>query len=240
MKHQNVIALCLGIFAAAMLWQYYLWPKYQLKQESPEVMALIEETAQKELEDAVESGEPGEVLFVGEPSTDKLANAPTTEEKLVFYSQANKPKDLFEQMAQDETKRHNAIAVDNDDFVLDPSDIAKDEEKIGYHEDDSRITMLQIPANFLVIKDSKSYDKFLSENEGKYPKVDFKKEEMVVVLSAGRFADTFFEIVKTETLENEIKVLYKVKLTSATKEQEQKNYKLIENTNLPVNFIQVK
>ena len=165
MKHQNVIALCLGIFVAALLWQYYLWPKYQLKQESPEVMALIEETAQKELEQAVESGEYGEVLFVGEPSHSELANAPQKEEDLVFYSQANRPKDLFEQMSQDETKRNNAIPVDNEDFVLDPSNIAVNEENKISQDDDSRITMLQLPADFLVIKDSKTYEKFIKENE---------------------------------------------------------------------------
>ena len=241
MKHQNIIALCLGIFVAALLWQYYLWPKYQLKQESPEVMALIEETAQKELEKVADSGEYGEILFIGEPSTSELANAPQKEEDLVFYSQANRPKDLFEQMSQDETKRNNAIPVDNEDFILDPSNIAENEESKVPQEDDSRITMLQLPADFLVIKDPKTYDKFIKENEGNYPKVDFKKEELVIVLSSGKFADNFFEIVKTEVLDGEVKVFYRVNLISASKGgKEQKNYKLIKTTNLPVNFIQVK
>ena len=57
MKHQNIIALCLGIFVAALLWQYYLWPKYQLKRESPEIMSDIEKSAQKELEESINSDE---------------------------------------------------------------------------------------------------------------------------------------------------------------------------------------
>jgi len=240
MRQQNIIALCLGIFAAALLWQYYLWPKYQLKQESPEVIALIEESAQKELEESVDSGEAGEVLFIGETSTDQLSNAPKMEDGLVFYSQANKPKDLFEQMSKDETKKYNSISIDNEDFVVDPSTVGQAGISENYQGDDSRITMLQLPADFLVIKDSKTYEKFLSENEGNYPKVDFNKEGIAVILSAGKFSDTFFEIVKIETTDNEIKIFYRVNLIFANKEKEQRNYKLIENVNLPVNFIQVK
>ena len=234
MKQHNIIALCLGIFVAALLWQYYLWPKYQLKQETPEMMALIEESAQKELEESLNSSEQGEVLFVGEPSATELNNAPKKEENLVFYSQANKPKDLFEQMSQDETKKRKAISVESDDFVLNPSSISEEEEI--YPEDDSRITMLKI----LVIKDEKSYKQFLKENEGLYPKVDFKKEEIAVVLSDGRFSDNFFEIVNTEITDTEIQVYYRVNLIAAAKEREQKNYKLLANTSMPVNFIQVK
>lgn len=240
MRQQNIIALCLGIFAAALLWQYYLWPKYQLKQESPEVIALIEESAQKELEESVNSGEAGEVLFIGETSTDQLSNAPKMEDGLVFYSQANKPKDLFEQMSKDETKKYNSISVDNEDFVVDPSTVGQAGISENYQGDDSRITMLQLPADFLVIKDSKTYEKFLSENEGNYPKVDFNKEGIAVILSSGKFSDTFFEIVKIETTDSEIKIFYRVNLIFANKEKEQRNYKLIENVNLPVNFIQVK
>ena len=38
MKYHNIIALCLGIFVAALLWQYYLWPKYQVKTEKSETL----------------------------------------------------------------------------------------------------------------------------------------------------------------------------------------------------------
>ena len=240
MKQHNIIALCLGIFAAALLWQYYLWPKYQLKRETPEVIALIEETAQKELKDSVEKGESGEVLFVGEPSATELSNTLKKEQNLVFYSQANKPKDLFEQMSKDETKKRKSISVDNEDFILDPSYIENFESDKIEQEDDSRITMFKLPSEFKVIKDEKTYKKFLSDNEGSYPKIDFKKEQIVIVLSASKISDTFFEIVKTEIFDNEVKVFYKVNLIAKNGEGKQKNYKLIDNTNLPVKFIQVK
>lgn len=240
MKHQNIIMLCLGIFAAALLWQYYLWPKYQVKRESPEVMSVIEEMGQKELEESIDDREPGEVLFIGEPSTSELANAPTKEEDFVFYSQANKPKDLFDMMAEDETKKHKPVQIDDDNFILDPASMESSEQNIVYQEDDSRITMIQLPADFLIIKDDESYKKFLNNNEGEYPKVNFKEQEIVIVISAGKFADTFFEIVKIEESDNEVKVLYRVNLMTKNKEKEQENYKVIKNTNLPVKFIQVK
>ena len=167
MKRQNVIALCLGIFVAALLWQYYLWPKYQLKQESPEIMSVIEDMGQKELEESIDYQEPGEVLFVGEPSTSELPNAPEKQEDLIFYSQANNPKNLFDIMSQDETKKRNAIQVKDDDLILNPASLESNVENIqAYQEDESRITMIQLPADFLIIKDAKSYEKFLNDNEG--------------------------------------------------------------------------
>lgn len=237
MKHQNIIALCLGIFAAALLWQYYLWPKYQIRRESPEILTLIEESAQKELEESIDYSEPGDVLFVGETEP---RNAPTKEKDLVFYSQANKPKDLFEIMSQDETKKYKAINVDNADFVLDPSVVNNMESSINYEGDDSRITMLQLPMKTLIIKDEKSYKNFLDENKGFYPKVNFNKEEIIIIISDGKFSDNFFEIVKTDNTDKEIKIFYRVNLISVNKEREQRNYSVLENTNLPINFIQVK
>lgn len=240
MKQHNIIALCLGIFAAALLWQYYLWPKYQLKQETPEVIFLIEESAQKELEESVNSGEAGEVLFIGDNFTTEISGSPKKEENLVFYSRANKPKDLFEQMSKDETKKLKTINVDDEDSVLNPSSLENVEHGIITQEDNSRITMLQLPSEFKVIKDEKSYEEFLKGNEGLYPKVNFKEEEIVVVISAGKFSDTFFEIVKAEPLEDEVKIFYRVNLMNRKEGNLQKNYKLIKSTNLPIKFIQVK
>ena len=240
MKHQNIIALCLGIFAAALLWQYYLWPKYQLKQESPEIVALIEESAQRELEESIDSSEEGEVLFVGEPSVTELNNAPKKEEDLIFYSQANKPKGLFDFMSQDDTKKHKPINMESDNFILDPSSMAQAEQNGIYQEDDSRITMLQLPMKTLVINDEQSYNKFLNENKGFYPKVNFKQEIIAIVISDSKFSDNFFEIVKVENIDTEIKVLYRVNLIPVSNEKEQRNYRVIANTNLPINFIQVK
>ncbi len=239
MKHHNIIALCLGIFAAALLWQYYLWPKYQIRRESPEIIKSIEESAQKELEESIDSKEPGEILFVGENDMKELSSPPSREEDFIFYSQANKPKDLFEQMAQDDTRKRNSISVEDSDFVVNPSAMQQ-EENTPYLDEESRITMIQIPADFLVIKDDISYKNFLKNNEGLYPKVNFKQEELVIVVSASRFPDNFFEIVKTEETNGEINVLYRVNLMTKNKEKEQRNYKVIKNTSLPVNFIQVK
>ncbi len=241
MKYHNIIALCLGIFAAALLWQYYLWPKYQVKRETPEVVAMLEESAQRELEESIDYSEPGEILFIGETDNfgQELKNGPQKEKDLVFYSQASKPKDIWENMAQDETKKRNSIEVDTNDFILDPASM-QNEQVIATQEDDSRITMLTLPSEFFVIKDEGEYQNFLKKNQGTYPKVDFTREEIVIVISASRISDSFFEIVKTEISDKGINVFYKVNLILAGKENNLKNYKIIEKSNLPVNFIQVK
>ncbi len=241
MKYHNIIALCLGIFAAALLWQYYLWPKYQVRNETPEVIAMLEKSAQKELEESIDYSEPGEILFIGESDNlvQELKNGPQKEKDLVFYSQASKPKDIWENMTQDETKKRNPIEVDTDDFILDPASM-QNEQIITQQQDDSRITMLTLPSEFFVIKDEVEYQNFLKKNLGVYPKVDFTKEEIVIVISASRISDSFFEIVKIENSEKEIKVFYRVNLILAGKENNLKNYKVIEKSNLPVNFVQVK
>lgn len=245
MKNHNVIALCLGIFVAALLWQYYLWPKYQLKRENPEWMALVEESAQKELEESIDYSEPGEILFVGEPINEEnvwkdLQNAPRQEEEIVFHSQANREKDFLDILNGDETKKHNSINLEKENFILNPDSLAEEAPKEEQEDDTSRITMLTLPAEFSVIKDAKSYKKFLQDNKGAYPNVNFKKEMFVAVISSSQVSDSFFEIVKTEITETELKVFYKVNLILSGKGKVLKNYKVIKNTNLPVNFIQVK
>ena len=214
MKYRNIIALCLGIFAAALLWQYYLWPKYQLKQETPEILALLDEAAQKELEDSIDYKEPGEILFIGEPVKEEAKQE--FQPGIEYVTEVNKEA---QEMAKTEGN-------DNQDSVSE--------------WDDSNITMIEMPSEFVIIKDEASYKNFLSKNKGAYPKPDFKKEELAVVLSASDLADSFFEIVKAEQTAEEVKIFYRVNIFIAGKEDILKNYKIIAKTDLPVNFIQVK
>ena len=245
MKAQNVVALSLGLFAAALLWQYYLWPKYQLKRENPEVMAMVEEMGQKELEESIDYSEPGQVLFIGEPLKEEelwqdLKNAPVPEEEITFYSQANKPKDLLDVLNEEETKKHNPINLENENFIMSPANLEEEKPEQEQEDETSRITMLQLPSEFLVIKDDKTYKQFLQENKGPYPKLNFKKDMFIAVISSSQASDSFFKIEKVEETETEIKVLYKVNLMFSSKGETFKNYTIIKNTNLPVNFIQVK
>lgn len=255
MKNHNIVALCLGIFVAALLWQYYLWPKYQLKRENPDFMAMVEETGQKELEESIDYSEPGEVLFVGDQLKEEnvwkdLKNAPKQEEEIIFHSQANKPKDLLDILNEDETKKRNPINLENDDFVMSPANLAEETQgkeqeaqEEGQEEQEnesSRITMLKLPAEFVVVKDDKGYKEFLQKNKGPYPKLNFKKDMFVAVISSSQASDSFFEIVKTDITETDVKVFYKVNLIFSSKGEIFKNYSVIKNTNLPVNFIQVK
>ncbi len=244
MKHRNIIALCLGIFAAALLWQYYLWPKYQINKESPEVMAMLEETAQRELENSIDSNEAGEILFVGEESSktgQELSATPQKEEDLVFYSQANKPKDVFDLISRNDMKKRKTIILEKEDFVVHPSAMENfysgEESPLS---ETARITMLKLPEEFLIIKDAPAYNKFLKEHKGSYPKVNFNKEQIVFVLSASKLSDSFFEIIKTENTAKEINIFYRINLISADEVKNPKNYAVIENKNLPIKFIQIK
>lgn len=246
MKYRNIIALCLGLFTAALLWKYYLWPKYQIKSENPSTMALIEEIAQKELENSIDSTEPGEVLFVGDKingeeeligeSLPKIIK----EEDFVFDSQANRPKDVFDLISKEEIKKYRSVPLDKEDFVLNPSSVNKEQEDVEMIEDTSRITMLKLPEEFAVIKDKEAYKNFLKEHKGDYPEIDFAKEILLAVLSASKVSDSFFEIIKAEMADNEIQVFYRVNLIAPKDDKLAGNYKIIDKTDLPIKFIQVK
>ena len=254
MKYRNIIALCLGIFFAALVWQYYLWPKYQIKTENPEVMALLDEAAQKELEDSIDSSEPGEVLFVGDKVNDaykenSLANLQA--EDVIFFSQANKPKDILDTISNEEIKKHTGVHLDKKNFIVSPDAANQGQENLEAQpeqemtqedilNDTSRITMIKLPEEFIIIKDKDSYDKFLKEHEGAYPKVEFPKQIFVAVVSAGNMADNFFEILKVDNQAEQIQVFYRVNLMAANDGKELNNYKVIDSTDLNINFIQIK
>ena len=254
MKYRNIIALCLGIFVAALLWQYYLWPKYQIKTEKPETMELLNDAAQKELEESIDYSEPGEILFVGEKTPDAdiedtVANNLQGED-IVFYSQANKPKDILDIISNDDIKKHIGVTLDKEDFVVSPNAVNQEQEKEQSFEqeitqediqnDTSRITMIKIPEEFVTVQEEKAYKQFLQEHEGVYPNIDFAKQKFVAVVSSGMIADNFFEIVKTENNGKEIQVFYRVNLIGSDKDKKLNNYKVMEKTDLNVKFIQVK
>lgn len=253
MKYRNIIALCLGIFAAALLWQYYLWPKYKIKTENPETMLLLDEAAQRELEESLDSAEPGEVLFVGDKMEGNPADSSLIQgfqaEDVIFYSQANKPKDILDLISNEEIKKHNGVPLERKNIIVSPDAANQGKaEEIAAQEitqedlqnDTSRITMIKLPEEFAVIKDKDSYDKFLQGREGVYPQVNFPQKTFIAVVSAGNMADSFFEIVKVENKSEGIQVFYRVNLIAANDGKELNNYRVIDNTDLNINFIQVK
>lgn len=253
MKYHNIIALCLGIFVAALLWQYYLWPKYQVKTEKSETIELLNDAAQKELEESIDYSEPGEILFVGDkiPGADMDTVANNLQgENIVFYSQANKPKDILDIISNDDIKKHTGVILEKDDFVVSPDAANQEQEKEQSFEqevtqediqnDTSRITMIKIPEEFVTVQEEKAYKQFLQEHEGAYPNIDFSKQTFIAVVSSGMIADSFFEIVKVEENDREIQVFYRVNLIGSDKDKKLNNYKVMEKTDLNIKFIQVK
>ncbi|MCR5504600.1 MAG: hypothetical protein K6E94_03425 [Elusimicrobiaceae bacterium] len=256
MKYRNIIALCLGIFVAVLLWQYYLWPKYQIKTENPDTLALLDEAAQRELEESINSSEPGEILFVGdkiqEPSMENSLTNNLLVEDMVFYSQANKPKDILDLISNEDIKKHTGVHLDNNDFVVSPNAVNQGQEDSAIQtpvseetpediqNDTSRITMIKLPEEFVIIKDKDLYNKFLQEHEGNYPKIDFTKQTFIAVVSAGRMADNFFEIIKTEKDGDVIQVFYRVNLMGVDENRALNNYRVIDTPNSDIKFTQVK
>lgn len=62
MKTNNLIALVLGLICAGLLWQYYLYPKYNKKIEDPQTMSALLEADRVAMDEEL-SNIPGEVLY---------------------------------------------------------------------------------------------------------------------------------------------------------------------------------
>ena len=62
MKTKNLIALSLGLICAGLLWQYYLYPKYNKKIEDPQTMKDLLEADKAALDEEL-ANIPGELVF---------------------------------------------------------------------------------------------------------------------------------------------------------------------------------
>lgn len=166
MKTNNLIALVLGLICAGLLWQYYLYPKYNKKVQDPQTMAdlLIADKAAMDEEIA---NTPGELLYRSD--------------------EAPKP------------------VVDN--------------SSISYQEDPQiekeKITMIKAPAKYEVIKTVADYERVKDLLAIDFEKIDFSKDMLILVESAGNLNDGFFQIKDIEQMEEEIIVSYSFNIIGA-------------------------
>lgn len=189
MKRNNLLFFIAGVLCAGLLWQYYLYPKYNKKVEDPQTMQALLEADKIALDEELASI-PGEVLF----RTD-LSSMPLQE---------------------------GAVSYQEDPLL----------EK-------EKITMIQAPAEYKIIKDNASYQKIKKALAIDLGKIDFSKEMLVLVQSAGNLNDGFFQIKDIQNDGKEIIVSYSFNIIGAKDRVDKISAQKTKKSSLPVVLQQV-
>lgn len=232
MKYKNITAFLLGVFVAGLLWQYYLKPKYLIKNGDEETLSAIQMADIAALNEATAEIE-GEVLFKdygegAEFKNDIINNSSGEAEEFEFHSTANREPDFFEQAARPKPKE-TKIIIDNEEPVMNPDLISKGETGEASDSADlpNRITMISAPVKFTEISSAKDYKAYKEANPGDYPSVNFKKERIIFVESASSLSNGFFEIKDYTENDNDITVNYKVNILGAGERPERAPYVIV-------------
>ena len=190
MKRDNFLILIAGIICAALLWQYYLYPKYNKKVQDPQTMSELLQADRIALDEEL-ANIPGQLLY-------RSDSAPV-------------------------------VSYENVD--------------ISYQEDPEiekeKITMIKAPAKYEIISSAAEYEKVKKFLALTPEQIDFSKEMLILIESAGNLNDGFFQIKDIQNKQDEIIVSYSFNIIGAKdrvgKISAQKNQK----SNLPIVLQQV-
>ncbi|MDR0734215.1 MAG: hypothetical protein LBG16_00575, partial [Elusimicrobiota bacterium] len=237
MKAENIAVFGAGIVFAALVWYFYLGPKYDIKRGDAATMQALHEADIKALEEAAAGidGEtvassyetyPGEETAVPEEAAEVTrdeALAAAAEESFDFYSRAKRPLTMEQRAAAGDKRRQAKIVLDDNEATM--SGRITQDMPDGYSAEDipqdengepilqgakSRFTMLIAPVKYHLVKDAAAYAVF--NKVGAYPAVDFKKNMIILLESDGQLANGFFEIEAAEDGAEAIAIDYKVNI----------------------------
>ena len=235
MKKENIIALTMGLLAAALLWYFYLGPKYAIKRGDQAALEALHEADLKALQEAM-SGAEGEVIarsditYPGEgeePKDDVLAARSREEVDFEYYSKANRPPTLMEMAAAGDKRKDLNIILESADITAaakikhmmpegyEAEELLYDDEGqlLEGADPKGRFTLILAPVKYQVIKDAAAFAKFTAGRfQGQYPKVDFNKDMIIFIESDSQLAHGFFEIERVDPGEDAITIYYKLNI----------------------------
>ncbi len=254
MKKKNIIALCLGIIAAGLLWHYYLKPKYDIKTGNPKVAAELLEADFFALRKATEAV-GGQVLFTTEGEDvvydvaedgssvkdDVLSARNTQPQDFDFISTANKETTIFD-LASAPDKKPSVIAVSGDDIIMHPTIITEEAAPLEEGtEPGERISMIIIPASPRIIKTEADYSKYKKEQgPDKYPAVNFGRDMIIFLESPQGLSGSFFEVASVADAEGKIIIDYRANILGNAERGIAKAYSVQKKSNKKVEVKQIK
>ncbi len=124
-----------------------------------------------------------------------------------------------------------------------PQESSYDNTKINYQEDPSivkeKITMIEAPAKYNIITNLKDYQKIKNTLFFNNEKIDFSKEMIILLESAGNLNDGFFQIKDIENNGQEIIVSYSFNIIGAKDRINKISAQKTAKSNLPIVLKQV-
>lgn len=104
---------------------------------------------------------------------------------------------------------------------------------------DSKISMIEVPVEAVVIKSLDEYRDFKRRARGSYPEVDFEKQDVLVLESASNLPDKVFEIQTVADDGGKRIVTYRVSVFGLDKKTNTHSVAVADKSNLPIELKQV-
>ncbi|MDR1123287.1 MAG: hypothetical protein LBL61_01485 [Elusimicrobiota bacterium] len=211
MKIEHIAVLGAGIVFAALVWHFYLGPKYDIKRGDAATMQALREADIKALREATADigGETVALSYEIYPGEEDAASSEETAEP------------------------------DTDMALAGAETIQPDEDGAPLPQDDkSRFTMLIAPVKYHLVKEAATYAAF--KKSGAYPAVDFKKDMIILLESDGYLANGFFEIDSAEDGPEAITIDYKVNIIGSDERREAMAHVVLPKSGKEIILRQVK
>lgn len=106
-------------------------------------------------------------------------------------------------------------------------------------EQESKVSMISVPVNYVLIKNTADYKAFKTRARGSYPAADFNKQMVVVLESQSDFPDNVFEIDSARVVDGKLVVAYRVNVFGLDKKTNTHAAVLVDKTSAPLELKQV-
>ncbi len=106
-------------------------------------------------------------------------------------------------------------------------------------EQESKVSMIAVPVNYVLIKNTADYKAFKTRARGSYPAADFNKQMVVVLESQSDFPDNVFEIDSARVVDGKLVVAYRVNVFGLDKKTNTHAAVLVDKTSAPLELKQV-
>ncbi|HUT86248.1 MAG TPA: hypothetical protein VMW66_05380 [Elusimicrobiales bacterium] len=197
-------------------------------------------------------------MNTGETEDDKTGTSKTTAQIIPIKGlqeilpKKKTRKELMEDMQkQQEISRRPVVILEEDEMRQlkkkypanaqeTPSASLLKEPSENLEDNISHRSIIDILVKHKVFRTAKNYDLFKKTRYGNYPKADFSKEMVVILISDDRYPNKVFEIIEAVETKNKVIIKYRVNILKIT-ESDQRDYYtsiIIKKTKLPIELEQ--
>lgn len=249
--------LFLLVFGAGMGTMYVLWPaaEEELWQEEDAPVAQVHpvsesiETVNMEnalMPEGVQDANPPEEKYVDDVEVPSQLSKIKEAGIVGIVSQKEEeenlpiqPKEATVVLAPNAVLNPEVMALPSHNESEAGSTPSKEAQPDALPQEESKITMLDAPIKYLLIKSTEEYKKFKNTARGSYPKVDFNKQMLVVLESDSNLPDKVFEIQNVQEQDGKLLVTYRVNIFCLEKKLNTHSVQAVKKSALPVELKQV-